>query len=114
MREGPPAITPLPGAPPAVLGVVNVRGEVVPVLDTAALLGLGALGAVRRTSRSLDTAAGPAGARRRTASRATGDPRRAAGAADGPCAIARYAVDERVATLLDVDALLSPRARAAA
>jgi purine-binding chemotaxis protein CheW len=35
-----PLLTPVPGAPAAVLGVVNLRGEVVPVLDTARLLGL--------------------------------------------------------------------------
>lgn len=38
-----PRLTPVPGAPAAVLGVVNLRGEVVPVLDTARLLGLPAL-----------------------------------------------------------------------
>jgi chemotaxis signal transduction protein len=38
-----PLLTPVPGAPAAVLGVVNLRGEVVPVLDTAQLLGLPAL-----------------------------------------------------------------------
>jgi purine-binding chemotaxis protein CheW len=35
-------ITPVPTAPPWVLGLINVRGEVVPVLDTGALLGIGA------------------------------------------------------------------------
>lgn len=35
-----PVITPLPGAPPVVCGVLSLRGEVVPVLDTTALLGL--------------------------------------------------------------------------
>lgn len=30
---------PVPGAPPAVLGVLNVRGQVVPVVDLAPLLG---------------------------------------------------------------------------
>ena len=33
-------VTPVPGAPPAVLGVHNLRGEVVPVLELAPLLGL--------------------------------------------------------------------------
>jgi purine-binding chemotaxis protein CheW len=35
-----PRLTPVPGAPRTVLGVLNLRGEVVPVLDTAQLLGL--------------------------------------------------------------------------
>lgn len=32
------AITPVPGAPPSVLGVRNLRGQLVPVLDLAAVL----------------------------------------------------------------------------
>ena len=34
--------TPLPGAPPAVLGLENVRGEVIPVVDLGGLIGAGA------------------------------------------------------------------------
>jgi len=34
------AATPVPGAPPAVLGVRNLRGSVLPVVDLAAALGL--------------------------------------------------------------------------
>jgi purine-binding chemotaxis protein CheW len=34
------AVTPLPGAPPAVEGVINVRGRVVPVLGARARFGL--------------------------------------------------------------------------
>jgi hypothetical protein len=98
-----PAITPLPGAPPTVLGVLNVRGEVVPALDTAALVGLGGLDAVPYVA-VLDTAAGPG------ALGLGGEPRtavldRSAGAPEGQCAIGRYAVDELVVTLLDADAL---------
>ena len=33
------AVSPLPGSPPAVLGAVNVRGDVLVLLDTALLLG---------------------------------------------------------------------------
>jgi purine-binding chemotaxis protein CheW len=33
-------VTPMPGAPPAVLGVCNLRGQVVPVVDLATVLGL--------------------------------------------------------------------------
>ena len=38
-----PRTTDLPGMPAWALGLVNLRGEVVPLLDTAALLGLGPL-----------------------------------------------------------------------
>jgi len=34
-----PPVTALPGTPPPVLGVFNLRGEVLPVLDTKAALG---------------------------------------------------------------------------
>jgi len=34
-------VTPVPGAPAAVRGVHNLRGEVVPILELATLLGLG-------------------------------------------------------------------------
>ncbi len=39
--EPPLPVTPLPGAPPWVLGVTNVRGTVVGVVDLARFLGLG-------------------------------------------------------------------------
>jgi purine-binding chemotaxis protein CheW len=35
-------VTPVPGAPPGVLGVRNLRGQVVPVIDLATMLGLSA------------------------------------------------------------------------
>lgn len=37
-----PGPSPLPGAPPAVLGLQNIRGDVVPLLDLGVLLGGGA------------------------------------------------------------------------
>lgn len=33
-------VTPMPGSPPAVLGVRNLRGQVVPVVDLATVFGL--------------------------------------------------------------------------
>jgi purine-binding chemotaxis protein CheW len=35
-----PTVTPIPTSPPAVLGVFNLRGEIIPLLDTARLLSL--------------------------------------------------------------------------
>ncbi len=38
-----PPITPVPGLPPALLGAVNLRGEVIAVADLKVLLGVGAV-----------------------------------------------------------------------
>ena len=38
-----PVLTTIPLSPPGLLGVVNVRGEIVPLLDTGVLTGTGAL-----------------------------------------------------------------------
>ncbi|MEO5833363.1 MAG: chemotaxis protein CheW [Nakamurella sp.] len=40
-----PEVAPLATAPDFVLGLVNLRGQIVPLFDTAALLGVGAVGA---------------------------------------------------------------------
>jgi purine-binding chemotaxis protein CheW len=36
-----PVVTEVPAAPPTVRGLFNVRGQILPLLDTGALLGLG-------------------------------------------------------------------------
>jgi len=36
-----PAVTEVPAAPPTVRGLFNVRAQILPLLDTGALLGLG-------------------------------------------------------------------------
>jgi purine-binding chemotaxis protein CheW len=41
-------VTKVPGAPPAVLGVRNLRGQILPVIDLAALLGTGHAGRPQR------------------------------------------------------------------
>jgi purine-binding chemotaxis protein CheW len=99
------AIEPLPGAPAPVRGVANLRGEVVPVLDSARLLGvadttfdhlvvvesergicaLTALG--RPRTAALDTPAGPAEL--------------------GP-STGRFSVGNDVVTYVDLAALLAP------
>ncbi len=53
------SIAPLPGMPPAVLGAINVHGEVVVLLDTALLLGEQPLDAPTHAAVAL-TARGPA------------------------------------------------------
>lgn len=55
-----PALTPVPTAPPSVLGLANVRGDIVPVLDTGLLMGLKPV-AKARFVLVVDTGRGPAG-----------------------------------------------------
>jgi chemotaxis signal transduction protein len=55
-----PTVTPIPTAPPAVLGLFNLRGEMVPVFDTGRMLGVGAAAAAPFVV-VVDTAAGLAG-----------------------------------------------------
>ena len=99
-----PRPAPLPGAPPAVRGLINLRGTIVPLLDTSVLLGLGPMAAPYAAV--AETAAGLA------ALTASGMPATArledlAGPAQLPGAIARFATDGGgVATLLDVEALM--------
>ena len=65
-----PTVTPLATAPAVVLGLFNLRGEIVPLFDTAALLGVGHRHAGRFAA-VVHTAHGPA------ALAATGFPQRA-------------------------------------
>jgi purine-binding chemotaxis protein CheW len=101
-----PVLTPLPGAPRAVLGVINLRGDVVPVLDTAQLLGLGGLGHVAFVAVA-ETDGGPAGLAT-DGEPATADLQEPAGEPELPAATARYALGGGVVTMLSLDELLSP------
>jgi purine-binding chemotaxis protein CheW len=99
-----PTLTPLVTAPPAVLGLFNLRGQIVPLLDTAALLGLGAVGTVAFVVvlQSRDGLAGLA---------VTGLPRRAGldkqvGPSELPGTAGSYQIDGLVAVLLDPATLL--------
>jgi hypothetical protein len=99
-----PPLTTLATAPSMVLGLFNLRGEIVPLLDTAALLGV-----LRTDSVAfavvLHTGLGPVGLS------ATASPRRALlddylGPTELASSDGSYRVDESVAVLLDVQALL--------
>jgi purine-binding chemotaxis protein CheW len=99
-----PAVTPLVTAPPAVLGLFNLRGQIVPLLDTAALLGTGVI-ETPAFAVVVDDPRGLAGLS------TTGVPSR--GTLDnptGPSELAgttrHYRVGGRVATLLDPAELL--------
>lgn len=98
-----PRLTPVPTAPPAVLGVLNVRGRVIPVLDTAALLDLGTLPGAPAVA-VVETDRGPAGLATSASPVADrlGDDLGPSGLAAG---VRRRRSAEGVATLLDVDRL---------
>ena len=55
-----PALTPVPTAPPVVLGLANIRGDVTAVFDSGLLLDLDPLGAAPFVV-VVETRAGPAG-----------------------------------------------------
>jgi purine-binding chemotaxis protein CheW len=101
---GKPRLTRLPGTPPSVLGVFNLRGEIVPLFDTAALLGVGtttsgpfaAVVESRLGLAGLATTGTPEAA-------ALGDPM---GPSDLAGATASYALGRRVVTLIDLEVLL--------
>lgn len=99
-------VEPLPGAPASVLGVANLRGEVVAVLDTARLLGIEPDRGDHHVL--VETGRGPClltcGGRPRTG--VLGDP---VGATRVRAARGRYAAaDGTEAILLDLEALVAP------
>lgn len=110
-----PIVTQLPTAPPSVRGVFTLRGELIPLLDTAVLLGLpgsvappGAVveGAGPTTAVVVSTLAGPAGLA------VSGMPAWAeldepTGPADGPGAVATHLVEGRAAVLVDIATLVT-------
>jgi chemotaxis signal transduction protein len=100
-----PRPTRLPGAQPGVLGVINLRGEIVPVMDTAALLGLDVTAALSFAA-VVHTADGPA------ALTATGMPEVVTlddelGRSDLPGSTSRYRFGSRLVVVLDVDEIVT-------
>jgi purine-binding chemotaxis protein CheW len=100
-----PRLCPLPMAPSVVLGLFNLRGEIVPLFDTAALIGLGRL-AAWRFSAVLRTALGLAGlgATGLPESMMLGEP---IGPSESRYTLGLYAVGDRLAVLIDIDALFA-------
>ena len=101
-----PPLTSLVTGPELVLGLFNLRGEIVPLLDTAALLGLGPVGPVAFAVvvRSQQGLAGLT---------ATAFPHRTAlgpmaGPSDLPGTAGTYQVNRQVVVLLDPGTLLAP------
>ena len=100
-----PSVTHLVTAPPLVMGLFNLRGQIVPLLDTAALLGTGRLDTTRYVV-VVATAQGQAGLA------TSGLPRRVVldtpvGPSELPGTTGLFRVGRLVASLLDPSALLS-------
>ena len=101
-----PRPTPLPTAPAALLGAFNLRGEVVPTFDTAALLGIGKLSDTP-IAVVVNTTAGPA------ALVATGLPKfvvleSETGASELRGTLGVYVLEDGMAVMLDIEAMLLP------
>ncbi len=101
-------LTPLPGDHGAVLGLMNVRGQVVPVLDTAALLDLPALGAGERTALAVVRVARGLAALTASALPFSAELGEHVGPSRLATAVGRHRVGERVGTVLDLEATLAP------
>ena len=104
-----PLPTRVPTAPPWILGVFNLRGEVVPLFDTAAIIGVGRMTSVTFVV-VVTTSVGLAGLV------VSGLPQVArlddhVGPSDMRCTLGMYAFNNDVAVLLDVEALLVTSSR---
>lgn len=100
-----PEITPLPTAPSTVVGLINLRGDIVPVFDTARLLGLVSSDMVYAVV--VETSLGPAGLTMTGTGEAI-ELGEAVSAADTAGTVATYAVGDRLVVLLDLETLLAP------
>jgi purine-binding chemotaxis protein CheW len=101
-----PRATQLPTGPPNALGVFNLRGEIVPLFDTASMLGLRAAGPAAFAV-VIESAMGLAGLAA-TAAPESAELGTALAATDATATSELYAVGDRVVALLDADSLLAP------
>jgi chemotaxis signal transduction protein len=101
-----PTLSALPTAPATVAGVFNLRGEIVPVFDTARLAGLAGLASVAYVT-VVETGLGPAGLAMSEVGESVelGEP---LGATETPGTVASYALGTRLVVLIDVETLLAP------
>jgi len=102
-----PDIEPLPTAPATVVGVFNLRGEIVPVFDTSMLLGLGRGDGSVPYACVVETPLGPA-ALVMSAMGTAAELEEPVGATETPGTLATYAVGDALVVLIDLDTLLAP------
>jgi purine-binding chemotaxis protein CheW len=106
-----PAPTRLPTAPARMLGLLNVQGQLVPMLDTAALLDHGVI--VAPPYAAVIEVRGARGALAATAMPLTSELGEPVGRPDVSGGVGTYAVGDRLVVLLDVEALFSKAGAAA-
>jgi purine-binding chemotaxis protein CheW len=101
-----PTLCPIPTGPSSLLGLFNLRGEIVPLFDTATLVGLGPV-SVWPFAAVVQTPLGAAGlgASGLPESMILAEP---IGPSGAPGTTALYAVARRLVALIDLDLLLAP------
>ena len=101
-----PRLAALPTATAVVAGVLNLRGEIVPVFDTAMLLGLGTIPSTAYVA-VVETELGPAGLAMTEVGESVelGEP---IGVTESPGTVASYVFGTRVVVMIDVETLLAP------
>ena len=100
-----PVVTALPTAPAAVLGVCNVRGEIIPVFDTGVVLGLGAMATFTAVA-LLETTLGPVGLAI-TEIGGSVELGEAVAVTEAPGTMGAYVAGTKLAVLIDIEALLT-------
>ena len=101
-----PKLTALPIATTAVAGLINLRGDIVPVFDTAMLLGLGTIPSVAYVA-VVETGLGPAGLAVTEVGESV-ELGESIGDTDVPGTVGAYALGTKVAVMIDVEALVAP------
>jgi purine-binding chemotaxis protein CheW len=107
-----PLVTRLPTVPDSVLGLYNLRGEIIPMFDTAALLGIGRIPSLSFAI-IVSTRLGSAGMAV-TALPQVASLEELVGSSELPSTLGTYADGERLVVLLDVDDLICTRAQSVA
>lgn len=101
-----PKVAALPTASATVAGLINLRGDIVPVFDTAMLLGLGTIPSIAYVA-VVETGLGPAGLAITEVGESV-ELGESIGATEAPGTVAAYALGTKVAVMIDVETLLAP------
>jgi len=101
-----PTIAELPTAPPTVAGLMNLRGDIVPVFATAMLLGLGEIPSTAYVA-VVETSLGLAGLAITEVGESV-ELGESVGATELPGTVAAYALGSKVAVMIDLETLLAP------